>query len=108
MGQSTPDRARHLTMLAGLVFISLIFLARTLTNSDKCSPNSLHMSDTDCHVFYHCSMYGRPITKSCGELMFNHKDKVCDWSANVMKYRPECDPDNKEIAGTDPGLVNSI
>merc|ERR1739838_438599 len=92
MGQSTPDRARHLTMLAGLVFISLIFLASTLTNSDKCSPNSLHMSDTDCSVFYHCSMYGKPITKSCGELMFNHKDKVCDWPANVMKYRSECDP----------------
>merc|ERR1739838_1064458 len=107
MGQSTPDRARHLTMLAGLVFISLIFLARTLTNSDKCSPNSLHMSDTDCHVFYHCSMYGRPITKSCGALMFNDNDKVCDWPANVMKYRSECDPDKKKIAGTDPGLVKS-
>merc|ERR1712106_489555 len=98
MGSS--DRARHFIMLAGLsgvVFISLAGMVSTLSNSDKCSPNSLHMSDTDCHVFYHCSMYGRPITKSCGQLMFNDLDKVCDWPANVMKYRPECDPDKKQM-----------
>ena len=64
-------------MLAALLILPLVTMVATLTTSDKCSPNSLHMSDTDCHVFYHCSMYGRPITKTCGHLMFNNLDKVC-------------------------------
>ena len=67
----------HITMLAGLLTLFLTRMVDALSNSDKCSPNSLHMSDSDCHVFYHCSMYGRPITKSCGQLMFNDLDKVC-------------------------------
>eukprot|EP00092_Neocalanus_flemingeri_P042970 GFUD01047197.1.p1 GENE.GFUD01047197.1~~GFUD01047197.1.p1 ORF type:complete len:386 (-),score=126.70 GFUD01047197.1:1-1005(-) len=50
-------------------------------------------------------MYGRPITKSCGQLMFNDNDKVCDWPANVMRDRPMCDPDNKQIATTETSLV---
>ncbi|XP_043237348.1 hemocytin-like [Amphibalanus amphitrite] len=72
---------------------------------EKCSPvgaMSPHLSD--CHKFLQCGANGKQVEMSCSsDLMFHPGSGTCDWPAEVIAVRPECDEDHgRSISSTPP------
>ena len=56
------------------------------------SQQRYYAAPNDCHSFYQCfDTIGPPVKMSCGFLHFNPIQLACDWPANVISIRPECD-----------------
>ena len=56
------------------------------------SKQRYYPAPSDCHSFYQCfDKIGPPVKMSCGFLHFNPIASACDWPANVINIRPECD-----------------
>lgn len=74
-----------------LTFIIIAQETLVVSGRPKCLLGHDHIPDPkDCHAFFHCWGY-RMSHKTCGPyLLFNPKDKVCDWPSSVFYYRPEC------------------
>jgi len=66
-----------------------------LTSCLACPPGSGELvGDLDnCHIFYQCDFNPQP--RSCGDMMFNTINQVCDWPNKVMQIRPECRDETK-------------
>ena len=75
----------------------IIFSVEGVSESSlfDCSGSSAqryYAAPSDCHSFYQCfDKKGPPVKMSCGFLHFNPLASACDWPANVINIRPECD-----------------
>ena len=90
----------HYTYFAGSIKFRCIILICSLVEGVPeailfdCgnSQQRFYAAPSDCHSFYQCfDTIGPPIKMSCGFLHFNPLANVCDWPANVINIRPECD-----------------
>lgn len=64
----------------------------TLFDCSGSSAQRYYAAPSDCHSFYQCfDNKGPPVKMSCGFLHFNPLASACDWPANVINIRPECD-----------------
>ena len=64
----------------------------SLFDCSESSDQRYYAAPSDCHSFYQCfDKKGPPVKMSCGFLHFNPLASACDWPANVINIRPECD-----------------